>query len=1162
MATLTDGIAHYLDEGTARTAGEAWTLNGPGTSLTVRTDTRWHANAPASMTGSLGSVTLTEGQWNIDATAVRWLSFDGGTGTVPSIDAVVYQLGGADWHVAGYLLGVWSSLTSAPTTVGSAMPSTGFMKFRDILVYEGNSYLDNIALMHGSDVTIATANGSDVTGWIEVVADQAANITVPRLGKFQTRGDWFYLDDTTGSVGQILQLPTNGGGAGTTPVGAWIETGVGTNEYAHYPSLYGATNGWAYQHIGMPPGQSDVRQRFVKDIGSGQMQIGEDVSILNATYAGTAAATGTYVEQSQTLYYVWSNNEVTFYGTHYYETGESVGIDFPSGGPADGTYTVTDVLGYQCFKVAATGSGPGNSCTCRSRLSLTVTALTISVTNNVYCDFTTGTGVDGSFVVKGYNTTSSYDIHYPRTAALTVGNVSVYYGITVSTTAAHNLLIGHRVKLSFTSGTGVTGNYTIMAIPTTNTFVVNAPFNGGTSGDCTVDFQLGYVPAAGCKVRVPNIFLRQCATAARASNATPHATIASRPEFTTTSAGAIDIEYTYGDWYWNFVQPYSLSAKHNAMTDTCVIQEVATAPVVDDLLVGMYGSLDLVAFTVSTLLSGCTFSNITAMRGNTPGTNDHALSITVVNGGTISNIAGGIIQYVRNTGSPVYVAVCNETTFNGITNINGTLTVAYGPTYIYNVNYCDRMTGWQGGGINSVYSVTWNNNPSGSILDGLAFGFNGTVPNQMPNGYIVSGAAQNTRVRNIGTAAAPLQGRTSFRPHVYGVNYPVAGSNLPDYKIQRVYIDQTGSLPVYLLNSYPDTLIESAFTDQWTAGRTVLYGSPDSINLTAKGVGCGYFSGSGVSDYGVHFVDSFQRKIGEYVLLMHEPTAKTSPYYTVLSGNPRFNSAGGIVMYVVGDSAQWEDQHFRKGHTGFFSGTAAPIAWVDGGSYNYNYLVEYQIDKGTGFSGWKNFSRAKQITCSSGAYTATVSDATGLAIGDYVQSSTFITQYIAYGAKITDIVGNTLTFDKANFAAGTNQWYVFTTLPTETDIDPSTGFKLKIKITTQRTATAAITAIRARTSCTTASKALCLYPLDTNTISFTGLPTGCDMVVLEAGTTNVLYQLDAYVGTTLTYTYEGADTVDVGFIKPGYVPYYIRDLALTTTDSSLPVSLTPDRNYA
>ena len=1149
MATITSG-AHYLDEGTARTAGEAWTINGPGASLTVRTDSRVHANAPASMTGSLGSITLTEGQWNIDATAVRWMPYDSGTGNVPAIGTTVSQGG-----ISGYLLGVWASVTAAPTTAGSAMPTSGYIKFREVT---GGNFAAGALTGIG-----ASATGADVAGWLEVVCDQTANITVPRLGKFQTRGQWFDLGVTTGSVGQVVQLPTNGGGAGTTSRGLWIETGVGTDEYYRYPALSGATNGWAYQHIGMPPGQSDLRQRFVKDLGSGQMQIGENVSITGATYAGTAASTGTYVEQSQTLYYVWANDEVTFYGTHYYEVGEQVGIDFTSGGATayDGTHTVTDVLGYQCFKIALTGFGNGGVATCRSRLSLTVAASTINVGDTVYCDFTSGTGVDGTFVVKGYNTTNSWDIHYPRTAALTVGTVSVYYGITITTLAAHNLQIGRRVKVTFTSGTGVTGEYTVIAVPAVSTFVINVPFNGGTGGDCTVDFQLGYVPESGCKIRVPNIFGRQCTAAARASNAAPHATIASRPEFITTSAGAIDLEYLYSDWYWNFVQPYSFSSKHCATSDTAIIQEVAVAPVVEDLMIGMYGGLDLPTLNVATLLSGCSFDGITAMRGNTPGTTDHAITISTINGGTFSNLECGIIQYARSTGLPLNAVACNGTIFDGITAINGQISVGYGPTYLYNINYCDRMTGWQGGAVTSVSALVWVYNPNGSVLDGLSFGFGGTIPNQMPNSYIVSGTAQNTKIRNIGTAAAPLQGRSSFRPYAYGVSSAVVGSSLPGLKVQRVYLDQASGLPLTFANSYPDMLLESAFIDIWNAGRAVLYAAPDSINFTGKGTGCGYYAGSSVSTYGTHFVDSFQRKYGEYALLMNEPTATTAPYYTVLSGNPRFNSAGGIVMYTVGDSAQWEDQHFRKGHTGFFGGTACPIAWMDGGTNNYYYLVEYQIDKGAGFSDWKNFSRPKQVTCTAGQYTATVSDATGLAIGDYAQFFSFTTQYIAFGAKITEINGNTLTFDKPNFATGTSQWHVFSQLPSETGIDPAIGIRLKIKITTLTTAAAAITAIRARTTCTAESKAQCLYPLDVNTISFTGLPSGCDMVVLEAGTANILYQLDAYASTTLSYTYEGEQTVDVGFIKPGYKVFYLRDLVLTTVDSSIPISLTPDSCY-
>jgi hypothetical protein len=81
------------------------------------------------------------------------------------------------------------------------------------------------------------------------------------------------------------------------------------------------------------------------------------------------------------------------------------------------------------------------------------------------------------------------------------------------------------------------------------------------------------------------------------------------------------------------------------------------------------------------------------------------------------------------------------------------------------------------------------------------------------------------------------------------------------------------------------------------------------------------------------------------------------------------------------------------------------------------------------------------------------------------------------------------------------------------------------------------------------------------TVTFTGLPTGCDIVILTAGTTTILQQVDQHGATSYGWGYSGTPTVDVGFIKPGFVPFYIRGLALGSSDSSIPVSLTADRNY-
>lgn len=81
------------------------------------------------------------------------------------------------------------------------------------------------------------------------------------------------------------------------------------------------------------------------------------------------------------------------------------------------------------------------------------------------------------------------------------------------------------------------------------------------------------------------------------------------------------------------------------------------------------------------------------------------------------------------------------------------------------------------------------------------------------------------------------------------------------------------------------------------------------------------------------------------------------------------------------------------------------------------------------------------------------------------------------------------------------------------------------------------------------------------TVTFTGLPTGTDIVILTAGTSTILQQVDQNAGTTYAWGYQGTPTVDVGFIKPGYIPQYLRNLTLGTTDSSIPVALQADRNY-
>ena len=127
-------------------------------------------------------------------------------------------------------------------------------------------------------------------------------------------------------------------------------------------------------------------------------------------------------------------------------------------------------------------------------------------------------------------------------------------------------------------------------------------------------------------------------------------------------------------------------------------------------------------------------------------------------------------------------------------------------------------------------------------------------------------------------------------------------------------------------------------------------------------------------------------------------------------------------------------------------------------------------------------------------------------------------------------------------------------------VSATAGIKLKIRITTTTANAAAITFLSLAT--TTNSTAMYTnYTLTSNAITFTGLPVGTDIVALTAGTTTVLSQQDSNPTSAYTLTYDDAPLVDIGFIKSGYIPHYIRNLQLTAQDSTLPVALVPDRNY-
>lgn len=82
-------------------------------------------------------------------------------------------------------------------------------------------------------------------------------------------------------------------------------------------------------------------------------------------------------------------------------------------------------------------------------------------------------------------------------------------------------------------------------------------------------------------------------------------------------------------------------------------------------------------------------------------------------------------------------------------------------------------------------------------------------------------------------------------------------------------------------------------------------------------------------------------------------------------------------------------------------------------------------------------------------------------------------------------------------------------------------------------------------------------------ITVTGLVSGSDVVILDAGTTTVLAQVDQNAGATWSWDYDAdaVSTVDICVYKQTYVPYILRNIYPGSAGITIPVVQVADRNF-
>jgi hypothetical protein len=259
-----EGDDKNFDELTGKTGADRYYIDGG--ILTIDTDTRYCLNSTPS-TAAIDDLEMgvdyPMGECHILGDNVRLIPYDTGSGNVPAIGTTISQGG-----VSAELLGVWANLGTAPTTAGSSMPSSGFIKVKN---KTGGNFSSGALTGIG-----ATSNAADVTGWIEVVFFETGRIYIRPGPTFEIKGEWFYPIDTdgdlittSGSRGQTVQLPSSLDNCSYP--GVFIEDSAGSDTYTFWPN---AGEMWSLTYLGT----EQYRHRFVSISSHGLLQIGSDGS--------------------------------------------------------------------------------------------------------------------------------------------------------------------------------------------------------------------------------------------------------------------------------------------------------------------------------------------------------------------------------------------------------------------------------------------------------------------------------------------------------------------------------------------------------------------------------------------------------------------------------------------------------------------------------------------------------------------------------------------------------------------------------------------------------------------------------------------------------------------------------------------------------------------
>lgn len=464
---------------------------------------------------------------------------------------------------------------------------------------------------------------------------------------------------------------------------------------------------------------------------------------------------------------------------------------------------------------------------------------------------------------------------------------------------------------------------------------------------------IGDLPVSGCKIRIPNVLLKSCATGTRASDSVPNGTLATRPDFTTTNAGQIDIDKALGHWQLNAGQAYSLRLHYLALFDQFTITECATALDLESVCNGNYTIAgDVAACILTSNFAGGTLVDCKFGRSGTIGSADYGNNVQYCNDLVFTRCHFQNRTFRTNAGAhPFYALSSDAFTFNDCVVVGCSLyfTACTNMT-VNDLQYADSFHTTSSATTPPVGVIQFIGGTINSVVDG--FSWYTSVANVHPDTAILYlSAAYGVKARNIGTLVSPLSAGGSNAM----LRFCNDAGNSSDIEFKRIYFDLIATTFYTALNSTKNVMMMNCQGNISVPKNLV----SAALNMDVRNCElAAIVPAATASIYGSIFYHHFtSTTAGRLGLTFSEPTTEYSPWVTTsfttsATGTSGFNSSNGLALINSGDYAIFEFPYWIKGIDSFQN--SAPTITT-----STNMTVEYQIDTGAGWNGsWKTFDAA------------------------------------------------------------------------------------------------------------------------------------------------------------------------------------------------------------